>query len=183
MYRITVVTKVNAFHAGKTLKEQAQVLSRTHIYILFHGAAMALYMFLPKNAAIIEVCYPRLKVLTASGWYPPAHKQQVVTATCEALCTSCVCWTTCVTQKLTCDLLSDQAWPGTLQVQHYYANSPTFPSNLYGRTTAKYDMGYQHAVLVSPRPQDIVLQRDKIVVRRSSQVLVFDVFQPGCTFA
>ena len=48
---------VNAFHAGKTLKEQAQTLSRTHVYILFHGAAMALYMFLPKNAAIIEVCY------------------------------------------------------------------------------------------------------------------------------
>lgn len=30
-------------------------MSRTHVYILFHGAAMALYMFLPKNAAIIEV--------------------------------------------------------------------------------------------------------------------------------
>ena len=41
--------------AGKTLKEQAEVLSQTHIYILFHGAAMALYMFLPRHAAIIEV--------------------------------------------------------------------------------------------------------------------------------
>ena len=46
---------VNTLYAGKTLKEQAQILSRTQIYILFHGAAMALYMFLPKNAAIIEV--------------------------------------------------------------------------------------------------------------------------------
>ena len=42
-------------YAGKTLKQQAQILSRTHIYILFHGAAMALYMFLPRNAAILEV--------------------------------------------------------------------------------------------------------------------------------
>lgn len=48
---------VNTFHAGKTLKEQAQILAHTHIYMLFHGAAMALYLFLPENAAIIEVSY------------------------------------------------------------------------------------------------------------------------------
>ncbi len=29
----------------------------SHIYILVHGAAMALYMFLPKHAAIIEVSH------------------------------------------------------------------------------------------------------------------------------
>ena len=46
---------IHALAAGKTLKQQAEVLSCTHIYILFHGAAMALYMFLPRNAAIIEV--------------------------------------------------------------------------------------------------------------------------------
>ena len=40
---------------GKTLREQAQILIKTHVFVLVHGAAMALYMFLPKNAAIIEV--------------------------------------------------------------------------------------------------------------------------------
>ncbi|KAL0035290.1 hypothetical protein WJX79_010560 [Trebouxia sp. C0005] len=40
---------------GKTLKQQAEALASSHIYILIHGAAMALYMFLPKHAAIIEM--------------------------------------------------------------------------------------------------------------------------------
>ena len=44
---------------GKTLREQAQILIKTHVFVLVHGAAMALYMFLPKNAAIIEVGHPR----------------------------------------------------------------------------------------------------------------------------
>jgi len=39
------------------LQEQAEVLAHSHIYILIHGAAMALYMFLPKHAAIIEVSF------------------------------------------------------------------------------------------------------------------------------
>ena len=52
-----------------------------------------------------------------------------------------------------------------LQIQHYYANSPTFPGGLYGRTIAKYGMGYFHATLVSLQPHDTVLQRDSIVVR------------------
>ncbi|DBA76070.1 hypothetical protein WJX77_012502 [Trebouxia sp. C0004] len=40
---------------GKTLKQQAEALASSHVYILVHGAAMALYMFLPKHAAIIEM--------------------------------------------------------------------------------------------------------------------------------
>ena len=40
---------------GKSLKQQAEALAGAHVYILIHGAAMALYMFLPKHAAIIEV--------------------------------------------------------------------------------------------------------------------------------
>ena len=43
------------WYAGKTLKQQAEALASSHIYILIHGAAMALYMFLPRHAAIIEV--------------------------------------------------------------------------------------------------------------------------------
>lgn len=57
MYTILMINHGSdmAFAAGKTLKQQAEVLSCTHIYILSHGAAMALYMFLPQHAAIIEV--------------------------------------------------------------------------------------------------------------------------------
>lgn len=39
------------------MKQQAELLAHSHIYILVHGAAMALYMFLPKHAAIIEVSH------------------------------------------------------------------------------------------------------------------------------
>ena len=39
---------------GKTLKEQAKAVAGSHIYILIHGAAMAMLLFLPKHAAIIE---------------------------------------------------------------------------------------------------------------------------------
>lgn len=63
--------------------------------------------------------------------------------------------------------------PYALQIQHYYANSPTFPSGLYERTTAKYDMEYLHTTLVSPQPHDIVLQRDKIVVRTDLKTACF----------
>ena len=31
-------------------------------------------------------------------------------------------------------------------------------------------MGYHHAILVSPQPHDIVLQRDKIVVRHNPKL-------------
>lgn len=41
--------------AGQTLQEQAQLVAHTHVYLLFHGAALALYLFLPRGAAIIEV--------------------------------------------------------------------------------------------------------------------------------
>ena len=49
--------QVRTWSAGKTLKEQAEILARTHVYVLVHGAALALYMFLPKHAAIIEVSH------------------------------------------------------------------------------------------------------------------------------
>ena len=50
-------TECILWYAGKTLKQQAEVLANSHIYVLIHGAAMALYMFLPKHAAIIEVLF------------------------------------------------------------------------------------------------------------------------------
>jgi hypothetical protein len=52
---IVGITEYVHWYAGKTLKQQAEALASSHIYILIHGAAMALYMFLPKHAAIIEV--------------------------------------------------------------------------------------------------------------------------------
>ncbi len=50
-----ICSKHALWYAGKTLKQQAEALANSHIYILIHGAAMALYMFLPKHAAVIEV--------------------------------------------------------------------------------------------------------------------------------
>ena len=55
------ITEYIHWYAGKTLKQQAEALASSHIYILIHGAAMALYMFLPKHAAIIEVLFAIMK--------------------------------------------------------------------------------------------------------------------------
>lgn len=72
------------------------------MYILIHGAAMALYMFLPKHAAIIEI-------------------------------------------------------------QHHYAHSPIFPSDLHHRTVTRYDMDYHHEIFISPRSSHITLQKEKVL--------------------
>ncbi|DBA68653.1 hypothetical protein WJX79_009266 [Trebouxia sp. C0005] len=87
---------------GKTLKQQAEVLAHSHIYILVHGAAMALYMFLPKHAAIIEI-------------------------------------------------------------QHHYAHSAVYPSDMHQRTVTRYDMDYHHELLISQKSTDIFLQKDKVL--------------------
>ncbi len=57
------ITECIHWYAGKTLKQQAEALASSHIYILIHGAAMALYMFLPKHAAIIEVPFAIMMTL------------------------------------------------------------------------------------------------------------------------
>ncbi|KAL0046483.1 hypothetical protein WJX82_001718 [Trebouxia sp. C0006] len=87
---------------GKTLKQQAELLAHSHIYILVHGAAMALYMFLPKHAAIIEI-------------------------------------------------------------QHHYAHSAVYPSDMHHRTVTRYDMDYHHELLISQKSTDISLQKEKVL--------------------
>lgn len=87
---------------GKTLRQQAEILTYTHVYIHIHGAALALYLFLPTGAAMIEI-------------------------------------------------------------QHSYAHSAIFPSSLQHRTVAKYDMDYYHQTMIAPRPEDMVLQREKVL--------------------
>ena len=52
----------------------------------------------------------------------------------------------------------------TMQIQHYYARSPAFPSNLYQRTADTYDLDYHHQILIIPRSQDMVLPQQKILV-------------------
>lgn len=52
----------------------------------------------------------------------------------------------------------------TVQIQHPYANSPAFPSNLYQRTVQQYDLDYQHQIMVVPRRQDMVLPQQRIQV-------------------
>lgn len=39
-----------------------------------------------------------------------------------------------------------------------------FPRDIIIRTVAKYDMEYHHSILVTPRLEDMVLHRDRIVV-------------------
>lgn len=51
-----------------------------------------------------------------------------------------------------------------VQVQHYYANSSSFPANLYQRTVLQYNMDYHHEIYVSPRPLDMSLQQDRVLV-------------------
>lgn len=51
-----------------------------------------------------------------------------------------------------------------MQIQHFYANSPAFPSNMYHRAAKKYDMVYHHQVMVSPRSQDLVLNHQSVLV-------------------
>ncbi len=63
-----------------------------------------------------------------------------------------------------------------LQIQHYYAHSSFFPSNLYQRTTLTYDMDYHHELYVSPRSQDIFLQQDRVLVS-SMQASIQDSMQ------
>ena len=55
-----------------------------------------------------------------------------------------------------------------LQIQHYYAHSPAFPSNMYQRTVDKYDMGYHHELMIMPKPQDMVFTQQKILVSASA---------------
>ncbi|KAA6423691.1 MAG: hypothetical protein FRX49_06262 [Trebouxia sp. A1-2] len=87
---------------GKTLKWQAELLAHSHVYILVHGAAMALYMFLPKHAAIIEI-------------------------------------------------------------QHHYAHSAVYPSDMHQRTVTRYDMDYHHELLITQKSTDISLQKEKVL--------------------
>jgi len=68
---IVGITEYVHWYAGKTLKQQAEALASSHIYILIHGAAMALYMFLPKHAAIIEV--PSAIMITFAMLFINAH--------------------------------------------------------------------------------------------------------------
>lgn len=93
------------WHAGKTLSEQAETLAHSHVYILIHGAAMALYMFLPRHAAIIEVtplglllslqdtlthisCVPGpMTVHSKSGGLLPC----TLPMQCYILCDQCLC--------------------------------------------------------------------------------------------
>ena len=66
------------WYAGKTLKQQAEALASSHIYILIHGAAMALFLFLPKHAAIIEV--PSILIMTFA-----------ISKCCLSVCTLYLC--------------------------------------------------------------------------------------------
>ena len=51
-----------------------------------------------------------------------------------------------------------------MQIQHPYAHSPAFPSNLYQRTVEKYDLDYHHQIMIIPDPHSMVLPQQKILV-------------------
>ena len=59
-----------------------------------------------------------------------------------------------------------------MQIQHFYAHSAIFPSDLHHRTVMRYDMDYHHEIMISPRTQDIILQKDKVLVCTHSLCLV-----------
>ena len=51
-----------------------------------------------------------------------------------------------------------------MQIQHFYADAPNFPDYLHAQTVEKYvDMSYHYSVLKTPRSQDVVLDRDRIM--------------------
>ncbi len=60
-----------------------------------------------------------------------------------------------------------------LQIQHFYAHSPVFPSDLHHRKVLRYDMDYHHEVLISPRSTDISLQKEKVMVCPRLSTLCF----------
>ena len=70
----------------------------------------------------------------------------------------------CKTTETRCALDSKLISMIMLQIQHYYAHSPAFPSNMYERTIDKYDMGYHHERMIMPKSQDMVFDQHRILV-------------------
>ena len=105
---------------------------------------MALYVSLPRDAAVIEV-YPISLVDT-----------EAVKASCYASPES----------RRFCANVANMMWVIGLQIQHFYAHSPAFPSNMYHRTVDKYDLGYHHEIMIMPRSQDLVFNQRIILVSK-----------------
>ncbi len=57
-----------------------------------------------------------------------------------------------------------------LQIQHYYKDSPAFPSKSHARIVTKYDMNYHHSILALGRAKDSVLQSLRVTVCERLQV-------------